>query len=292
MKSKLTLALTAAMFVMAAAALAQSDRGAITGAVTDPQGASVLGASITLLNVETGSRFATQANETGNYSITSVPVGTYALQVEHAGFRKFSQTGIHVGVAQTVRLDVSLLVGATSEAVTVYGDASLLKTESAEQSTVITADKINELPLKFYADKQVRNLFSFASLSPGVTGSTTWDIQVNGVPIYNFRIVLEGQDTGSSLGPGSFQDLQPSLDAIGEFTLQSGTFAAEYGQVGAGSAQYDRTVRRQSSARIYLRNHGERGIQRRDAFHPSTSDVAPARLRGKRRRSHLDSETL
>ena len=227
-------AIVSVLMLVVTAALAQSDRGAITGAVTDPQGAAVLGASITLVNVETGSRFATQVNETGNYSITSVPVGTYALHVEHAGFRKFSQTGIHVGVAQTVRLDVSLVVGATSEAVTVYGDASLLKTESAEQSTVITSDKINELPLKFYADKQVRNLFSFASLSPGVTGSTTWDIQVNGVPIYNFRIVLEGQDTGSSVGPGSFQDLQPSLDAIGEFTLQSGTFAAEYGQVGAG----------------------------------------------------------
>ena len=227
-------AVVSVLMLVATAALAQSDRGTVTGTVTDPQGAAVLGAAITLLNVETGSRFATQANETGNYSITSVPVGTYGLHVEHTGFRKFSQTGVRVGVAQTIRLDVSLTVGSTTEAVTVYADASLLKTESAEQSTVITADKIDELPLKFYDNKTVRNVFSFASLSPGVIGSTTWDIQVNGLPIYSFRIVLEGQDTGSSLGPGSFGDLTPSLDAIGEFTLQSGTFAAEYGQVGAG----------------------------------------------------------
>lgn len=216
-------------------AFAQSDRGTLTGTVSDQTGASVPGVEVVLTNMETGVERRTTTTETGNYTIAQVESGQYTVTVEKTGFRKFVQSGVRVQVAQTVRVDISMQVGSTTESVTVTSDASLLKTESAEQSTVITRESINNLPLNFGTGSgAVRNPLSFVQLAPGTTVGTWNDIRVNGSVNNTFRIILEGQDSSSALNPRVSDESQPSVDALQEFTLQTSNFAAEFGQVGGG----------------------------------------------------------
>jgi hypothetical protein len=215
--------------------LAQSDRGNLTGTVSDPTGALIPGVELVLRNPETGLERRTMTTDTGNYTIPQVPAGVYTLTAEHQGFRKYSQTGIRLQVAQTVRVDVIFLLGATSESVAVDASASLLRTESADTSTVISRENINNLPLNFGTGSgAVRNPLSFVQLAPGTSVGTWNDIRVNGGVGNTYRIILEGQDTTSALNPRVSDESQPSIDALEEFTLQTSNFAAEFGQVGGG----------------------------------------------------------
>ena len=132
----------------------------MTGTVSDTTGALVPNANISLINTETG---------TGNYTILALPVGKYTLTVEQPGFSKYEQTNIQVQVAVTTRVDIALRVGSAAET-TVSADSSLLKTESAEQSTTVTSKQIAELPLNFgIGAGAIRNRLSFAQLTPGAT---------------------------------------------------------------------------------------------------------------------------
>jgi len=132
----------------------------MTGTVSDTTGALVPNANISLINTETG---------TGNYTILALPVGKYTLTVEQPGFSKYEQTNIQVQVAVTTRVDIALRVGSAAET-TVSADSSLLKTESAEQSTTVTSKQIAELPLNFgIGAGAIRNPLSFAQLTPGAT---------------------------------------------------------------------------------------------------------------------------
>src|SRR5262245_49565543 len=124
-------------FLVTMATFAQSDRGTITGTVSDPANAVVANATVSVRNVETGSAFETATTPTGNYTLLQLPAGMYNLSVESPGFSKFVQHGTRVFVAQTARIDVVLRIGGVAESVTVSADAPLLKTESAEQSTTI-----------------------------------------------------------------------------------------------------------------------------------------------------------
>src|SRR5437016_4022294 len=142
-----TVLTAAVLLVLAQSAWAQSDRGTITGAISDPADAVVPNAAITAINSETGARFETASTATGNYTLVQLPAGVYNLEVVSPGFSKFLQRGIRVQVAVTARIDVKLQVNASTESITVIADAPLLKTESGEQSHNITTDKILHLPL-------------------------------------------------------------------------------------------------------------------------------------------------
>jgi hypothetical protein len=192
----------ALLLVCSWALFAQSDRGNITGTISDPADAVVAAASVLATNSETGAQFRTVSTSTGNYSISSLPSGTYALSVEVAGFKKFTQQGINVQVAQTARVDVRLAVGSTSDSITVSADANLLKTEDAAQSNTLTGDRINALPLNFAIGAgAIRNPLGFVTLAPGSSINGWNDIKVNGAPNNTFRIIFEGQDTTSDLNP-------------------------------------------------------------------------------------------
>jgi hypothetical protein len=214
-------------------AFGQSDRGTVTGTVSDPNGALIPNASIIATNLGSQTEYRTQSTETGNYTLASIPAGTYSLRVESAGFRVYLQTGITVQVAQTVRVDVAMQVGGANDTVSVTADATLLRTESVEQSTVLNGDRVNQLPLNF-ANNGVRNPLSFLQLAPGTSISGWNSVRVNGSPRGTFRVIFEGQDSTSALDPRLFNEFQPTLDALEEFTVQSSNFSAEFGQVGGG----------------------------------------------------------
>ncbi|MES1257186.1 MAG: carboxypeptidase-like regulatory domain-containing protein, partial [Acidobacteriota bacterium] len=219
----------------AISALAQSDRGTITGTIADASGALIPGAKITVTNSETGTVAETVATSTGSYTVPSLPVGTYTLRVEHAGFNTTQETGIKLQVAVTTRHDIVLQVGSATQSVDVSAENAILKTESAEQSTTITGDTINELPLNFSIGAgAVRNPLSFVQLTPGATISGWNTIKVNGNPTGTFRILFEGQESSSGLDARVSDEVQPSVEAIQEFTLQTSNFAAEFGQVAGG----------------------------------------------------------
>jgi hypothetical protein len=218
---------------------AQNDRGTITGEVKDQAGAVVPGASVIATNTGSGDQSKTLATETGNYTLPSLPAGMYTLTVEVKGFKKFVQQNIEVQVSITSRVDVGLEVGSTTDTVTVTAEAPQLKTESAEQSTIIGTATIDGLPLNFGggggSSGNIRSPFAFNMLSPGVTGTGADTSQVNGLPTSTFRIQVEGQDSTSQNDPNWTSTVShASVDSIEEFSLQTSNFAAEFSQVGGG----------------------------------------------------------
>ncbi len=225
--------------IVSAPLLAQNDRGTVTGTVSDPAGAVVPNANVKLTNTETGAVFETTSTTTGNYTISQLPLGQYQLEVEMPGFSRFVQSGIRVLGAETARIDIVLKLGATDESVTVTADASMLKTESAEQSSTLAEELLDALPLNFgslgnSASANIRNPYTFVTLVPSATISGTSTITMNGVPSNTFRINVEGQEANNARNISRQDQMEPSVESLQEVSVESSNFSAEYGQVGGG----------------------------------------------------------
>jgi len=218
-------------------ALAQSDRGTITGTVTDPTGSVVPNAAVHARNSATGTEYDTVATATGNYSLVSLLAGTYDLTVTAPGFSKYIQHGITVEVVQVLRVDIVLQIGSATESVTVNADAPLLRTENAELNHNLSTDRVDAMP---NTTTNVRDPFGFSSIMPGVVGGTTApagsaNIKVNGSPATSYRVLLDGQDiTNANEDPSHTLEQQPAVEALQEFTLQASNFSAEFGQITGG----------------------------------------------------------
>ncbi|HTV05618.1 MAG TPA: TonB-dependent receptor [Acidobacteriaceae bacterium] len=221
------------------ALFAQLDTGGITGTVTDPTGAVVPGAMITLTNTGTNVSQKMQTTSTGTYSFTGVRPGTYTLQADAQGFQTFIDDGLLIHVQRTLTVDVHLVAGAVTQHVTVTAAAPLLQAESAAVGQTITSEAVNNLPL------QTRDWASLAQLSAGVNtapvgnpssdsgSSTSAYFSVDGVNLWQNDFRLNGINDnievygGSSVGSNAA--ITPPPDAIQEFKLQSGDFNAEFG---------------------------------------------------------------
>src|ERR1700674_1858586 len=118
------------LVVVSSAAIAQSDRGTITGTVSDPAGAVIANAPIQAKNEGTGGLYQVVSTATGNYTLAELPAGNYEITATAPGFKKFIRQGLTIQVAQTLRIDIALEVGNATESVTVSAEAPLLKTES------------------------------------------------------------------------------------------------------------------------------------------------------------------
>jgi len=220
-------------------AVAQLDTGGITGTVTDPTGAVVPGAKVTLTNEATGVTILTSSTSTGTYSLNAVRPGTYTLQGEASGFQRFIDKGVEVHVQQTLTVDIQFATGTVSQQVTVTASAPLLQAENAAVGQTITTQTVNDLPL------QTRDWASLAQLSAGVVtapvGNPSSDsgatssayFSVDGVNLWQNDFRLNGINDnievygGSSVGSNAA--ITPPPDAIQEFKLQNGDFNAEFG---------------------------------------------------------------
>ena len=222
----------------ATAAFAQTDRGTITGNVTDVTAAVLPGVSVVATNTQTGSRYETLSTETGNYVLVQLPVGVYEMAVELPGFKRYVRQGITVLVAQTLRIDVSLEVGAPTEEVSVTADATLLRTETTDVSTNVSTDRLDELPILAIGAKSssygIRNPLATATMVPGALYQATTDLVVNGLPNNTSKVRVDGQDASNSMIIRFNAHTQQGVDAIQETAIQTSNFAAEYGQVGGG----------------------------------------------------------
>jgi hypothetical protein len=226
------------VLLAAAMAIAQNDRGSVTGTITDPANASVPGAKLVLKNADTGALTETETTPTGNYTFTSISVGRYQLTIQAAGFKTAVQDHVAVELDQNLRLDVRLDVGSAAESVTVEANAEMLKAENAEVNMDVTGKKLNDLPINFggtgSAGGGIRNWLTFTYLAPGVAGTSATS-EVNGLPGSNFKVYLEGQDSTSPVATAWTSTVQSaSVEAITEFAVQSSNYSAEYGQVLGG----------------------------------------------------------
>jgi hypothetical protein len=244
-----SLPLVVCSLAIAFTAFAQSDRGNITGTVSDPAGAVVASAAIEARNVNTGAAYQAASTSTGNYTIAQLPVGNYELSVTVAGFKKFVRTGLVVEVAGTLRVDAKLDIGAATESVTVNAEVQQLKTEGGEVSHNVTTQSLDELPILTLSGAaagvgsanslgNIRNPLSSVGLLPGARIQTDSVMRINGMPSNSQSINIEGQDATNGFFKQQNQISQAGMDAIQEVAIQTSNFAAEYGQAGGGYFNY------------------------------------------------------
>jgi len=232
------------LFALTTTAFTQSDRGTITGTVSDATGAVIPGVAIEAKNSQTGATYQAGSSETGNYTLAQLPAGTYELSANLPGFKRYLRSGIIVSVATTLRIDVALEVGQAGDSVTVEAASPLLKTESGEVSHNITAEQADSLPVLTLSGAlgttlgNVRNPLQVINLLPGASFANENQLRVNGMPSSTHSIRIEGQDATNGMYRQINQGVQASVDAIQEVAVQTSNYAAEYGQAGGGYFNY------------------------------------------------------
>ena len=216
-----------------AAALAQGNRGSITGTVTDPAGAVVVDAAVKGRNIDTGALYPTVTTSTGNYTLSELPPGNYEVTFTAPGFKTLNRGPLDVGARQILRIDGTLEVGTASDSVTVTDAPPLLITESSEVGYNVTTHRLDDLPVGNMGT--VRNIVRTAAvLMPGVSFSEGFfgGVKINGTPADGYNLRIDGMDNTYTLGNLLVTQVQPSVDAIEQYSIQTSNFAAELGQAG------------------------------------------------------------
>ena len=216
-------------------AVAQQETATITGTVKDMTGAVVPKATVTVTNTQTSISVKTEADDQGTYVIPSLRPGEYSVTAERAGFQKTVRTGVTLQVAQVARIDVTLQPGQLTESVEVVSATPLLETLTSSRGSVIDQKKIVELPLNG------RDYNQLALLSPGVLPGTPrlasvnfkGVLNVNGNRTFNNVFLLDGVDNisySNSFRGENVQLVQPSIEALQEFKIQTNAYSAEFGR--------------------------------------------------------------
>jgi hypothetical protein len=242
----------------AALALAQSERGTITGAVTDASGAVVPSADVIITNRATNIAIHATTNNDGEFTVPNLPPGTYNVRVEKQGFRAAQENGLTLDAAQSVRADATLQVGSSNQQVEVQASAVSLQTEDAKQSTTLQNNLVNDLPL--LVNGTVRTPFDLASLTPdakNVGGDTGFSIGGGQAAAYGTTLDGVSANTSRALQKSWIASNSPSVEAIEQFTVDSSGYKAEYGH-GAGVMAFvskSGTTQFHGSAYEFLRNN-------------------------------------
>ncbi len=236
-----TLFLVCLSMMLAPSLLAQTaSTGALTGTVTDPSGAVIPNATVTIKNVDTGQTRTTMTIADGTYRFTLLPPGNYQIKIEAAGFKPVTIPSATVTVTETAVLDHSLEVGAQAQTITVEGEVEAIQTASSALGTVVNTQTVVALPLN------TRNYTNLLAMSAGVAsnvqnattiGKGATNMYVNGASTGQNAYLLDGMAIndwegygGTSEGSqfGSFA--MPNPDAIAEFKIQTSTYDAGYGR--------------------------------------------------------------
>lgn len=213
----------------------------ITGRVTDPTDAVVPGVEITVTNTATSVVMKTSTNASGIFTVPLLPVGSYRVEAQKAGFRPVTHERITLAVDQVARLDIVLQVGQITQAVEVSAVAPILQTDSSALGQVVDSSKIANLPLNG------RSPFRLVQLTPGILSApsangqfgdlavnTTWDsnFSINGGRFQSNEVQIDGVPSTA----GFFNQITtiPSVEATQEFKVQSNNLSAEWGRSGGG----------------------------------------------------------
>ncbi|MDQ6663132.1 MAG: carboxypeptidase regulatory-like domain-containing protein [Acidobacteriota bacterium] len=222
----------------AALANAQEFRSTITGAIKDPQGAGIPGAVIAATQVETGAKFTTVSEPSGQYTIPFVPPGAYQLVVTSPGFKKYDRTGFQVTANERLPLDIVLELGQISETMVVSADASIVESSTASSGQVINSRQIENIPLNG------RTPLTLAQLSFGVIPNSDprfnrpFDnagpsgFSIGGAPAQSNEILLDGAPDVTANDRVSYN---PPVDTIQEVKVEIFQADAAYGHTGGGT---------------------------------------------------------
>ena len=219
----------------ATAMFAQFESATLTGIVTDSSGQVIPNVSVKAINEGTSVEAASITNSEGRYNFPSLRPGSYRVVAATTGFKQFVSSGVVLQVNQAARLDIALTIGTVTEEVKVTGEAPVLETESGSRGAVIDHTKIVELPLNG------RDYNQLALLSPGVLAPTPrlqsvgfrGVFNVNGNRAFQNAFQLDGVDNTSysnSFRGLNVQVIQPSVEALQEFKIQTNAYSAEFGR--------------------------------------------------------------
>jgi hypothetical protein len=212
----------------------------LSGTVSDPGGALIPDAKVTLNSPETGTTREATSNASGRFSFVQLPPGTYALAVKMDGFRPYAQNGIVLDAGQSAAQNVTMTLGTQEQQVVVNAQASNLNTQNANIAADIDAKEVVELPLN------LRNVYGLATLNSSVNNTSESQMLLGGggpstdnadqdISFLNFAggffgtsaYLLDGAwDTDPEWGA---VDYVPSVDSVQEFKIQNNSFTAQYG---------------------------------------------------------------
>ena len=218
----------------------QAFTGSISGIVSDPAGAVVPGARVTVTDIDKNTSLSTVTNDTGFYRVGELQPGRYRITAEAAGFRTAVVEGFPVATQQRASVDFSLQVGQVLEQVKVTAEAQMIDTNTSALGGVVDNKRIVDLPLNG------RNIYSLTSLVPGVFQTrqlsgvedtfTANRFIVNGGQESTSDILLDGVSATVAHNIPTVPAVSaiPSVDAIQEFRIQTNAYSAEYGRSGGG----------------------------------------------------------
>ncbi|MGH9328565.1 MAG: carboxypeptidase regulatory-like domain-containing protein [Terriglobia bacterium] len=231
------LASAALLFILAAGLPAQVNLATVVGTVKDTSGAVVPNAKVTVKNQGTGIERTTSTSASGDYTITNLPVGHYSLTVTMPGFKKTSNPNVVLQVGQTARMDAVLEVGVTTQQVTVTTSTPLISTTTSDVGQVVTRKVLNNIPLNGRSFWQLTQLTPGATYTPGgenpytsssAIRATAVNVSINGGPTDQTGWTLDGSSILENNNGGT--DIQPNVDALQEFKVESGNMSAQYGR--------------------------------------------------------------
>ena len=214
----------------------------LSGLVTDPSGAAISGAAITVKNTGTGAVRTVSTDTSGRYQVPSLPVGEYEIRAKAPKFQEAVRTGVQLAVGQDATVDLHLAIGEASQQVTVEANASLVSVSTADISGLVGETQVQDLPLNG------RSYDELMTLNPGVV-NFTWE-KTGGIGVSNstsgnnFAVsgnrpqqnlfLLNGVEfTGAAennMQPGGTSQQLLGVDAVREFNLLRDSYGAEYGK--------------------------------------------------------------
>jgi Carboxypeptidase regulatory-like domain/TonB dependent receptor-like, beta-barrel len=221
-------------FLASSTLWAQKDASSLSGTVKDSTGAVIAGAAVTVVDLERGSKMSTTTNIEGGYVVTPLKVGQYQITVEKQGFKKTVAGPVTLQVQQRAVLDLSMEIGSLSQEVMVTSEAKQLETETSELGQVVDGEQMKTLPLNGRNFAQLALLSAGTAPSePGSRDESSYGFSSNGGRSLQNNFLLDGVDNNSNLTDllnGSNFVIQPPVDAIQEFKVQTNSYSAEFGR--------------------------------------------------------------
>src|SRR5208337_1709854 len=237
LQRRLSVAIIASFLAFSIPVMAQTSTGRIIGTVSDQQGAALAGGHVTVTNSGTNIHWTTTTNADGAYQVLDLPIGTYSVSIELAGFAKATTTPRELTINQSLRIDVPMKVGGVHELIEVTSESAQVETVNPTVGGTVTGAPIQDLPLNG------RNVQDLALTQPGVTPAQPNTLgAAAGVPSGEFEIaggrdnavtyLLDGGDnTSATYGVAV---MNPNPDTIAEFRILTNNYTAEFGRSAGG----------------------------------------------------------
>jgi hypothetical protein len=235
LRSRRSVTVIVTLLLLSIQAVPQNATGRIIGTIIDPQGATLPGAKVVVTNTDTSARWETVTGPDGTYQVLNLAIGNYRVTVEHEGFTKVVSPAQSLGINQSLRLDIRMIVGAVSQTVTVGATSGQVETVNPTVGGTVTGATIQNLPLNG------RDTLDLALTEPGVTpalpsvfGATvpTGKVSVAGGRDNSITYLLNGgNNTSVSYG---IPVMDPNPDTVAEFRVLENNYTAEYGRSGGG----------------------------------------------------------